>query len=57
MLSDVTIYSTSTRLFLDLLDVYQRAGITIPRKEQPLIRNALTDFVRIVGRHYDGEED
>lgn len=57
MFDDVTAYSTATRLFLDLLDVYQRKGIVIPRKDQQLIRKCLVEFVKIVGAHYDGEKD
>ena len=57
MFDDVTAYSTATRLFLDLLDVYQRKGIVIPRKDQPLIRKCLIEFVKVVGAHYDGEKD
>lgn len=57
MLDDVTVYSTATRLFLDLLDVYQRKGINVPRKDQQLIRKCMIDFVATVGRHYDGGED
>lgn len=57
MLDDVTVYSTATRLFLDLLDVYQRKGIMIPRKDHQLIRQCLIEFVSVVGRHYDDEKD
>lgn len=58
MLSEVTIISTGTRLFLDLLDVLQRQNIRIPRRDQQLIRKAIIELVTIVGRHYDhGDEN
>lgn len=52
-MEDVTVYSTATRLFLDLMDVYERNGVHIPRKDQPLVRTALVELIRIVGNHYD----
>lgn len=56
MLSEVTINSTATSMFLDLLDVYQRNNIMIPRKDQQFIRKCLMEFVAIIGDHY-GRKD
>lgn len=53
MLDELTIQSTSIRLFLDLIDVYESKGIFIPAEERPLVRNAITELIKIVGNHYD----
>lgn len=57
MLDDLTIASTATRVFLDILDVYQRKGISIPRKDQRLVRKCLVEFITVVGRHYDHDSE